>query len=138
VERIGTAAVRRTGDHVTIVAALAAVEKALAAADILEEDGIAADVIDLRSLRPLDTAAIQESTARTGCLVVVEDGPPLGGYAAEIIAAAAEAGPVRAARVAMPDLPLPASMRLEDEVLTSVEEIVRAADEVVQAQAVTG
>jgi acetoin:2,6-dichlorophenolindophenol oxidoreductase subunit beta len=138
VERIGSAALLRTGDDVTIVAALAAVEKALAAAGILEEDGIEADVIDLRSLRPLDTATVQESTARTGRLVVVEDGPPLGGYAAEVVAAAAEAGPVRAARVAMPDLPLPASMRLEDEVLTSVEQIVRAADEVAQMQAATG
>ena len=84
-------------------------------------------MIDLRSLRPLDTEAIAESTARTGRLVVVEDGPPLGGYAAEVVAAAAEAGPVRASRVAMPDLPLPASMSLEDAALTSVEEIVRAA-----------
>ena len=127
VERIGRAALRRRGDDVTVVAALAAVEKALAAADILDEDGIGADVIDLRSLRPLDTEAIAESTARTGRLVVVEDGPPLGGYAGEVVAAAAEAGPVRASRVAMPDLPLPASMSLEDAALTSVEEIVRAA-----------
>jgi pyruvate/2-oxoglutarate/acetoin dehydrogenase E1 component len=138
VERIGRAAFRRRGRDVTIVAALAAVEKAVAAADILEEDGIAADVIDLRSLRPLDTAAIQESTARTGRLVVVEDGPPLGGYAAEVVAAAAEAGPVRSLRLAMADLPLPASMRLEDENLTSVEQIVGAADELVQAGAVVG
>jgi pyruvate/2-oxoglutarate/acetoin dehydrogenase E1 component len=127
VERIGRAALRRRGNDVTVVAALAAVEKALAAADILDEDGIGADVIDLRSLRPLDTQAIAESTGRTGRLVVVEDGPPLGGYAAEVVAAAAEAGPVRASRVVMPDLPLPASMSLEDAALTSVEEIVRAA-----------
>ncbi len=138
VERIGSARLRRRGDDVTIVAALAAVEKARAAAEILEEDGIEADVIDLRSLRPLDAAAVQESTARTGGLVVVEDGPPLGGYAAEVVAAAAEAGPVRAARVTMPDLPLPASMRLEDQALTSVEAIVRAADQVVEAQPVAG
>src|SRR5262249_11219955 len=137
VERIGSAGLRRRGDAGTIVAALAAVEKALAAAEILEEDGIGADVIDLRSLRPLDAATIAESTARTERLLVVEDGPPLGGYAAEVVAAAAEAGPVRAARLAMPDLPLPASMKLEDAALTSVEEIVRAADELVQTAAVT-
>jgi pyruvate/2-oxoglutarate/acetoin dehydrogenase E1 component len=127
VERIGRAAVLRQGDDVTLVAALAAVEKAVEAAEILEEDGISAGVIDLRSLRPLDAAAIAESTARTGRLVVVEDAPPLGGYAAEVVAVAAEAGPVRATRVTMPDLPIPASMRLEDAVLTSVEGIVRAA-----------
>jgi pyruvate/2-oxoglutarate/acetoin dehydrogenase E1 component len=138
VEGIGRAAFRRRGRDVTIVAALAAVEKAVAAADILDEDGISAEVIDLRSLRPLDTAAIQESAARTGRLVVVEDGPPLGGYAAEVVAAAAEAGPVRSLRVAMADLPLPASMRLEDQNLTSVEEIVRGADDLVQARAAVG
>jgi len=136
VERIGRAAYRRRGDDVTIVSALAAVEKAIAAAEILAEDGIAADVIDLRSLRPFDAEAIAESTGRTGRLVVVEDGPPLGGYAAEVVAVAAEAGPVRSARVSMPDLPLPASMALEDSVLTNVEEIVRAADGLVEAQAV--
>ena len=127
VERIGRAAVLRQGDDVTLVAALAAVEKAVEAAEILEEDGISAGVIDLRSLRPIDAGTIAESTARTGRLVVVEDAPPLGGYAAEVVAVAAEAGPVRATRVTTPDLPIPASMRLEDAVLTSVEEIVRAA-----------
>jgi pyruvate/2-oxoglutarate/acetoin dehydrogenase E1 component len=127
VERIGRAAVLRQGDEVTLFAALAAVEKALEAAEILEEDGISAGVIDLRSLRPLDAGTIAEATARTGRLVVVEDAPPLGGYAAEVVAVAAEAGPVRATRVTTPDLPIPASMRLEDAVLTSVEEIVRAA-----------
>jgi pyruvate/2-oxoglutarate/acetoin dehydrogenase E1 component len=137
VERIGAAALRRHGDDLTIVAALAAVEKALAAAEILEEDGVGADVIDLRSLRPLDTAAIAESTGRTRRLLVVEDGPPLGGYAAEVVAAAAEAGPVLASRLAMPDLPLPASMKLEDAALTSVEAIVQAADALVQSEAVT-
>ena len=136
VERIGSAALRRHGEDVTIVAALAAVEKALAAAEILEEDGIRADVIDLRSLRPLDAATIAQSTARTERLLVVEDGPPLGGYAAEVVAAAAEAGPVRAVRLAMPDLPLPASMKLEDAALTSVEEIVHAADALVQSRTV--
>src|SRR5205814_3354281 len=89
VERIGRAAVLRQGDEVTLVAALAAVEKALEAAEILEEDGISAGVIDLRSLRPLDAGTIAESTARTGRLVVVEDAPPLGGYAAEVVAVAA-------------------------------------------------
>jgi pyruvate/2-oxoglutarate/acetoin dehydrogenase E1 component len=137
VERIGSAALRRRGDDVTIVAALAAVEKALAAAEILGEDGIEVDVIDLRSLRPLDTATIAESTARTERLLVIEDGPPLGGYAAEVVAAAAEAGPVRAERLAMPDLPLPASMKLEDAALTSVEEIVRAADALLQSPTVS-
>src|SRR5439155_654596 len=134
VERIGRAAVLRQGDEVTLVAALAAVEKALEAAEILEEDGISAGVVDLRSLRPLDVETIAECAGRTGKLVVVEDGPPLGGYAAEVVAAAAEAGPVRATRVTTPDLPTPASMRVEDAVLTSVEGIVTAACAVVEAE----
>ena len=138
IERIGRAAVRRQGDDVTLVSALAGVEKALEAADVLAEDGISADVIDLRSLRPLDGEAIAASTARTGRLVVVEDGPPLGGYAAEVVAVAAEAAPLRVARVTMPDLPLPASMKLEDAALTSVEDIVRAACTLVGTEAAVG
>ena len=134
VEAIGRAAQLKQGDEVTIVAALAAVEKALAAAEILEEDGISAGVVDLRSLRPLDVETIAGCADRTGRLVVVEDGPPLGGYAAEVVAAAAEAGPVRAIRVTTPDLPIPASMRLEDAVLTSVEEIVVAASTLLETE----
>jgi acetoin:2,6-dichlorophenolindophenol oxidoreductase subunit beta len=127
VERIGRAAVLRRGDDVTLAAALACVEKALAAAAQLEAEGVGAEVIDLRFLRPLDADTITKSTARTGRLIVVEDAPPLGGYAAEVVAAAAEAAPVRARRMTMPDLPIPASMQLEDAVLTSVDEIVQAA-----------
>jgi acetoin:2,6-dichlorophenolindophenol oxidoreductase subunit beta len=127
VERIGRAAVLRRGDDVTLAAALACVEKALAAAAQLEAEGVGAEVIDLRFLRPLDADTITKSTARTGRLIVVEDAPPLGGYAAEVVAAAAEAAPVRARRMTMPDLPIPASMQLEDAVLTSVDEIVEAA-----------
>jgi pyruvate/2-oxoglutarate/acetoin dehydrogenase E1 component len=135
---IGRAAHLRRGGDVTLVAALAGVEKALVAAETLGEDGISADVIDLRSLRPLDTETIAESAARTGRLIVVEDGPPLGGYAAEVVAVAAEAAPVHVARVTMPDLPLPASMRLEDAALTSVEDIVQAARALVESGAVVG
>jgi pyruvate/2-oxoglutarate/acetoin dehydrogenase E1 component len=127
VERIERAAVLRRGDDVTLAAALACVEKALAAAAQLEAEGVGAEVIDLRFLRPLDADTITKSTARTGRLIVVEDAPPLGGYAAEVVAAAAEAAPVRARRLTMPDLPIPASMQLEDAVLTSVDEIVEAA-----------
>jgi pyruvate/2-oxoglutarate/acetoin dehydrogenase E1 component len=127
VERIGRAATLRQGRDVTLVAAMACVEKALAAAEHLATVGIEAEVIDLRSLRPLDAETVARSAARTGRLVVVEDGPPLGGYAAEVAAIAAEAGPARVRRLTTPDLPLPASARLEDAVLTSAEGIVEAA-----------
>lgn len=126
-ERIGRAGVLRHGNDVTLISALAGVEKTVAAAELLADEGIEADVIDLRSLRPLDVGTIAESSARTGQLVVVEDGPPLGGYAAEVVAVAVEAGPVRAKRVTMPDLPIPASPELEDAVLTSADQIAGAA-----------
>lgn len=127
---IGRAAVRRQGGDVTIVAALAAVETALAAAEDLAGVGLEADVIDLRSLRPLDGEAIAESVARTGRLVVVEEGPPSGGYAAEVVAAAVElAGPLAARRVTMPDLPIPFSAPLEDEALPQPADVVRAVRE---------
>jgi acetoin:2,6-dichlorophenolindophenol oxidoreductase subunit beta len=126
--KIGSAAVRRPGDDVTIAAALAAVETALAAAEELAGDGIEAEVIDLRSLRPLDEETIVESVGRTGRLVVVEEGPPSGGYAAEVVAVAVErAGPVAARRVTMPDLPIPFSGPLEDAAVPRADAVAAAA-----------
>lgn len=127
VERIGRAAVIRPGRDVTIVAAMAAVGKALEAAEQLAATGIDAEVVDLRSLRPLDGETVAESAARTGRLVVVEDGPPLGGYAAEVVAVAVEAAPVRVRRVTSPDLPVPFSPELEDAHFASTEQIADAA-----------
>jgi acetoin:2,6-dichlorophenolindophenol oxidoreductase subunit beta len=125
---LGRAEVRRSGSDVTIVAALAMVERALEAADTLAEDGIEADVIDLRSLRPLDSDAIGESAARTRHLVVVEEGPPQGGYAAEVVASAVEAvGPIAARRVTMPDLPIPFAPTLEKAALPDAANVTAAA-----------
>lgn len=122
------AAVRRSGDAVVLVGALSAMERCLAAADELAAAGISAEVIDLRSLRPLDAETISESAARTGRLVVVEDGPPMGGYAAEVAALVAEqVGPVSVRRVCMPDIPIPFSATLEDAVLPSARKIADAA-----------
>jgi acetoin:2,6-dichlorophenolindophenol oxidoreductase subunit beta len=127
-EPIGRAAVRRRGDAVVLVAAMAAVERSLAAAEELAGLGIEAEVIDLRSLRPLDRDTIAEAAARTARLVVVEDGPPIGGYAAEVLAVVAEhAGSVNVRRVCMPDTPIPFSQVLEDAALPSVPRIVGAA-----------
>jgi pyruvate/2-oxoglutarate/acetoin dehydrogenase E1 component len=127
---IGRAAVRRTGTDLTIVAALAMVEPALEAAEALTGEGVSAEVIDLRSLRPLDSQAIGESVARTKRLVVVEEGPPQGGYAAEVVALAVEsAGPVAARRVTMPDLPIPFAPSLEKAALPDAERVAAAARE---------
>jgi pyruvate/2-oxoglutarate/acetoin dehydrogenase E1 component len=125
---IGRAALRRHGRDVTICAALAAVETALTAAQEIAADGIEAEVIDLRSLSPLDSDAIAESAARTRRLVVVEEGAPSSGYAAEVIASAVElAGPIAACRVTMPDLPIPFSAPLEDSALPDVAAVAHAA-----------
>jgi pyruvate/2-oxoglutarate/acetoin dehydrogenase E1 component len=125
---IGRAAVRRAGSDVTIAGALAAVEPALAAAEELADEGIEAEVLDLRTLRPLDEEAIAGSVAKTGRLVVVEEGPPTGGYASDVVALAVEqAGPIRAKRVSMPDLPIPFSAPLEDWARPSAQDVAAAA-----------
>jgi pyruvate/2-oxoglutarate/acetoin dehydrogenase E1 component len=125
---LGKAAVRRRGGDVTIAAALRMVEVALEAAEQLSGDGIEAEVIDLRTLRPLDTETIAESSARTGRLVVVEEGPPTGGYAADVIATAAElAGPLAVRRVTTPDLPIPFSKTLEDAAIPDAAAVTSAA-----------
>jgi pyruvate/2-oxoglutarate/acetoin dehydrogenase E1 component len=124
---LGVAAVRRSGSDVTIVAALRTVEIALEAAETLAAEGAEAEVVDLRTLRPLDTSTVAESVARTGRLVVVEEGPPTGGYGGEVIASAVElVGPLAARRVAMPDLPIPFSGPLEDAVLPSAAAVAAA------------
>jgi acetoin:2,6-dichlorophenolindophenol oxidoreductase subunit beta len=125
---IGRAAVRRRGSDVTIAAALAMVEAATAAAERLAGDGVEAEAIDLRTLRPLDRDTIADSVGRTGRLVVVEEGPPQGGYAAEVVALAVESsGPVPARRVTMPDIPIPFAPSLEQAAIPGEEAVAAAA-----------
>jgi len=89
---IGKAAVMRPGDDVTLVGAMRTVHECLAAAEQLAGEGIECEVIDLRTLRPADTATAVWSVERTNRLVVVEDGPRTGSWAAEVVAAVAEQG----------------------------------------------
>src|SRR5207248_2949646 len=111
----------------TIAAGLRMFRPPLAAAAELAAGGIEAEVIDLRSLRPFDIDAIAESAGRTGALVAVEEGPPTGGYASEVISAVAERDrSVRVARVTMPDLPIPFSGVLEDAVVPQPPNVVAA------------
>jgi len=114
---IGRAKVERAGTHVTIVAFSIMVGVALKAADLLAGQGIEAEVINLRSLRPLDTATIIESVKKTNRLVTVEEGWPFAGIGAEIAMQAIEhafdwldAPPVRVAGL---DVPLPYAANLE-------------------------
>lgn len=130
VDTLGTARIVRPGTDVSIVALAAMVPKAAAAADQLAEQGISAEVIDLRSLVPLDTRAILESVAKTSRLVTVEENPRLVGWGAEISSLVAEEafwdldGPV--VRVTTPHIPLPAAAELEDLAIPSTEDIVAA------------
>jgi pyruvate/2-oxoglutarate/acetoin dehydrogenase E1 component len=117
IDMVRNAAVIRAGDDATLVGASAMVRVAQAAADLLARDGIECDVIDLRWLRPLDAKTLTTSVARTRRLVVVEEGPPYGGYSAEVVALACESGQVAARRVTMPDIPIPFSPKLEDAAL---------------------
>ena len=121
---IGRAVVRRAGRDATVVAAMTGVHESLTAANDLSDRGIDVEVIDVRTLRPLDTALICESVAKTGRLFVVEEGPRTGGWAAEVVAGVAEECDARVWRIASPDLPLPFASTLEDSFLPGREAIV--------------
>jgi pyruvate dehydrogenase E1 component beta subunit len=130
---IGLAAVKRAGLDVTVVALGYMLHQALAAAEELESDGVSVEVIDPRTLVPLDVETIRQSVRKTGRLVVVDESAPVCSMAAEIMAAVAEdwetcrslRAPVR--RVCMPAVPVPFSPPLEDFVLPDA---VRIASEV--------
>ncbi len=122
--------VLRQGRDVTLVASMGMVRRTLAAADALAAQGVEAEVIDLRVLRPLVAAPIIESVMRTGGLVVVEENHECGGWGAEIISRTFTAAfdyidrpPVR---VTLPDWPMPYSPALEDAAVPSVQRIVDA------------
>jgi pyruvate dehydrogenase E1 component beta subunit len=134
---IGRASVARRGTDVTVVTVSLSVHHALDVADQLESDGISTEVIDLRSLVPLDRAAIRESVARTGRLVVVDEDYLSFGMSGEVIASVAEhdarmltRAPVR---VAVPDVPIPYARGLEYAVLPTKARIEAAIREVMQA-----
>lgn len=123
---LGKAAVVREGRDLTAVTAMQGVHQSLAAADALAEDGLAIEVIDLRTLRPLDFATIAASLKKTNRLVVIEEGPETGGWAGEILARITEhaLGDIDDAwRITARDLPIPYSPPLEDDFLPSVERI---------------
>ena len=122
------AAIRRSGRDVTITAASRMTSVALAAAELLAtEHGIEADVVDLRTLRPLDHAAVLASVARTGHAVLVEEGPPAGGPTATLAATIATSRPgTPIARVTGADTPTPYAAALERAALPGADAIVAA------------
>lgn len=127
---IGVANVVRSGGDVTIVGLGATVHMALEAAASLAPVGVDAEVIDLRSLVPLDRAAIIRSAASTGRLLVADDDYGSYGVSAEVIASVVEAGvPLKAPprRVAYPDIPVPYARPMEQFALPNGKKIVDAA-----------
>jgi pyruvate dehydrogenase E1 component beta subunit len=128
---IGKAKIVRPGHEVTIVSWSIGMTYALKAAEELAKQGIAAEVIDLRTLRPMDTETIVQSVMKTGRCVVVEEGWPQSGVAAEVSSRIMEQAfdyldaPV--ARVTGKDVPMPYAANLEKLALPSVAEVVEAA-----------
>ena len=131
----GTAAVRREGTDVTIVATLYMVHKALEAAEKLENEGVSVEVVDPRTLVPLDKEAIIRSVKKTGRLVVVSEDCKTAGVTAEISAVVAEEAldyldaPIK--RVAAADTPIPFSPPLENFVIPDENRIIKAVKEIV-------
>ncbi|XP_042017669.1 pyruvate dehydrogenase E1 component subunit beta-1, mitochondrial-like [Salvia splendens] len=128
---IGKAKIEREGKDVTITAFSKIVGSALQAADILAKDGISAEVINLRSIRPLDRAAINASVRKTNRLVTVEEGFPQHGVGAEICASVLEDSfeylDAAVERISGADVPMPYAANLERMAVPQVEDIVRAA-----------
>ena len=128
---IGKARIMRPGSDVTIVSYSIGVGVALQAAETLAGEGIDAEVIDLRTLRPLDKQAVLQSLAKTNRMVVVEEGWPACSISSEIMAIAMEEGfddldaPVL--RVTDADVPLPYAANLEKMALIKAEDVVKAA-----------
>ncbi len=133
----GQAAIRRTGDDLTIVASGLSAQMAIEAAATLAAEGIEAEVIDLRTLVPLDMDTIIESVAKTHRVIVANDGYRNCGFAAEVMARIMEQGfdyldaPIM--RVTSEDVPIPCSEALEQVALISAEKIVSAARELLEA-----
>lgn len=133
---LGKADIKKEGKDVTVVAIAMQVFNALAAAKKMEEEGIGVEVIDPRTVAPLDKQTILKSVEKTGRLVIVEEGVKTGGVGAEIAATVAEEGlyllraPVR--RVAALDLPLPYSPPMEKYVLPNADKVIEAIKTVMQ------
>ncbi len=126
---IGKADIKKTGSDITIVSLLMSVHWSLAAAQILENEGIQMEVIDLRSLLPLDKETIVESLMKTGRLMIVEEDTKTLGWGAEVAAFVCEEAsdflrsPIK--RIAAKDVPIPFNPDLEKDVLPSINKIVQ-------------
>lgn len=126
---IGKGVIRRRGTEVTIVANSLMVQEAMKAAEILESEGISAEVIDLRSIKPWDEELVYQSVVKTGRLLIADTAWYSFGVGAEIAATIGERAfnylKCGIMRVAYPDVPAPASVTLENAFYVGTDEIVR-------------
>ncbi len=133
---IGQSTIQRTGDDVTIVTYSKMVKYSLEAAELLAKEGISAEVVDLRTLRPLDMAPVITSLQKTNRAVIAEEGWRSYGVGAEVSARIYEEAfdfidaPIQ--RVAQKEVPLPYNSSLEQMALPQVKDIVAAAREVMK------
>jgi acetoin:2,6-dichlorophenolindophenol oxidoreductase subunit beta len=131
IAEVGKAHVVREGKDVTIVATLLMLDRALQAATLLEAEGISAEVIDLRWLRPLDQATVEASVKRTGALVIVEEQLHDAGWGASLVSRLALAGSLPSGRTQILSLPdhllVPYTPELEDELIPDAGQVAAAA-----------
>jgi acetoin:2,6-dichlorophenolindophenol oxidoreductase subunit beta len=131
-EPLGVARVVRAGRDLTVATASKSVHDALAAAETLAGDGIELEVVDLRTLRPLDRDTVRASVTRTNRLLVVEEGPRTGGWSGEVLGDLAQDALEHLDdvwRLTTPDAPIPYSPTLEDAFLPAAEHIVASVRE---------
>jgi pyruvate dehydrogenase E1 component beta subunit len=130
--------VAREGSDVTVVAYLKTVDEALAAAELLEAEGVSLEVLDPRTLVPFDREALRTSLEKTGRLVVAHEAPSRGGFGAEIAAIAAEEcweflrAPI--VRVCGANTPMPYAPELENAVIPDAARIAAAARSLVETR----
>jgi pyruvate dehydrogenase E1 component beta subunit len=131
----GEGVIRRTGEHVTIVAKLLMVYKAIVAADLLAERGISCEVIDPRTLVPFDVDLVVNSVRKTSRLVIVDECNRTGGWAGEVAAEIQEKAfdyldaPIK--RVTAPDTPVPFAPVMENYYVPDENDIVAAINEII-------
>jgi len=126
---LGEAGIARSGDDLTIVTIGKGVPDALAAAQTLESEGVSVEIVDLRTLRPLDVDTVLESVSRTNRVLAVEEGPRTGGWAAGVLGAVAERGLHDlddAWILATDETPIPYSPTLEDAFLPQTDAILES------------
>jgi pyruvate/2-oxoglutarate/acetoin dehydrogenase E1 component len=128
---LGVADIKRSGTDLTIVAYGRMVDVSLSAANTLQKEGISTEVVDLRSLQPLDEETILDSVIKTAHLVIVHEAPIRGGFGGEVAAVVAEKAlgyldaPIK--RVGAPWVPVPFSPTLEDAYVPREADIIKAA-----------